>query len=121
MYQARGFSPKRRRNESGMVTAETAMVIPTLFVVACLLLGVIWLGAAQAKLNESGRFLARSISQGDSKAEAKRRLGDNADHLQVTVKESGDVVTVRVSTRVAVPTFPRLGVTLSGSSVAAKE
>lgn len=104
-----------------MVTAETAVVLPTLVLVTAMLAGTIALGAAQAKINESARFVARSISQGDSQTEAKRRLGPEGKNLTVIVKDSGDVITVRVTKRLAVPTVPRFKVTVAGSSTAVKE
>lgn len=110
-----------RVNEQGMVTAETAVVLPTLVLIAAILVGTLWVGAAQAEINESARFLARSMSQGDSRAEAKRRLGPGGKDLKVTVKDSGDIITVHVSKRVAVRPVPRFAVTLAGSSTAVKE
>ena len=116
---------KKHRNsaqqESGMVTAETAMVIPTLVLVACVLTGMLWLGAAQAKINESSRFLVRSISQGDTVNQARGQLGSSAKGLKITVAEASDVITVRVSRRVSVPVIPRINVTLRGSSTAIRE
>ena len=111
----------QRTKEQGMVTAETAVVLPTLVLVTAMLAGTIALGAAQAKINESARFVARSISQGDSQTEAKRRLGPEGKNLTVIVKDSGDVITVRVTKRLAVPTVPRFKVTVAGSSTAVKE
>lgn len=112
---------KSIKREAGMVTAETAMILPTLVVVACVLTGMLWLGAAQAKTNESSRFLARSISQGDTISEARRQLGSEAKGAKITVGEASDVITVQVSRRVSVPVIPRIKVTLRGSSTAVRE
>lgn len=122
MVHLKKHLPARLRpNECGMVTAETATILPTLVFVAALLAGTLWVGTAQADMNDSARFVARSMSQGDSRQEAMKRLGPRAKDINVTVKDAGDVITVRVSKRLTVPSVPRFAVTLAGSSTAVKE
>lgn len=111
----------RNRSEHGMVTAETAVVLPSLVLVAGILVGMLWLGSAQATINESARFLARSLSQGDSQSQSKKRLGARGEDLTIRVKEKAGTISVRVTQRVSIPTVPRVGLTLIGTSTAVKE
>lgn len=109
------------KNEHGMVTAETAVVIPTLLFITCLLAGMLWIQTAHAQTNETAQFIARSMSQGDSKAQAMRRVGESSRGLKVRVREESGTVSVHVSRRVTVPSLPRIAVTVQGNATAVQE
>ena len=88
----------RRRDQRGVVTAETAAVLPVLVLVAAALAWVVAFGVNQARVVDAARETARAIARGEDEA-ASTRLGmqiapggsiisvsDDADSVVVTVR-----------------------------------
>ena len=80
-----------------MVTAEAAVVIPSLFVVLALMLAVVITVGAQLKVIDASREAARLAARGDSTravVDAAKRLAPRG--ATVTIRVRGDAVEARV-------------------------
>lgn len=86
------------RDDAGMVTAELALVVPTvLLVLACCLTGL-GLAADQVRCLDAARVATRAASRGEDPAQAvdlARRLAPEGSVVQVRV--GGGAVTVSVT------------------------
>lgn len=118
----RGMRP---RVERGAVTAEAAMAIPVLL---GLTLGLVWLvalAAAQVRVVDAAREVARSAARGDAATQAVdagRRVAPEGTRF--TLRQGAEQVTVTARVRVKGPggLFRALpGVTLSSTAVAVQE
>lgn len=111
--------------ESGMVTAETALVIPVLVVLALILAWVVSLGIAQVRLVDAARETARMSARGDSDTRAKdlaQRIAPEGSTIEID--ESGDTTDVRAELTIHadLPLIGDLGsVDLSAESSSASE
>jgi hypothetical protein len=101
----------RERPERGSATAETAVALPALVVVLALCLWVLGVAAATLRCAEAARAAARAAARG----EPPSGVGDTAARtagrpVTTTTTAHGDLLTVRVSWRVAahVPLLGRL-------------
>ncbi|MGI8612371.1 MAG: TadE family type IV pilus minor pilin [Nocardioidaceae bacterium] len=108
-----------------MVTAETAVVIPVLVVVAVALVWVVGLGIAQVRCLDAAREGARLAARGEPDSAVHAAVERSAPHgSAVTVATEDGEVTVTVSVQ-AVPDLPLLGglpgVQLDASATAALE
>ena len=86
-----------RRRDDGMVTAEAAVVIPSLFVVLALMLAVLMTVGAHLSVVDASREAARRAARGDSTSaavEAAKRLAPRG--ATVTIHSRGDVVEAEV-------------------------
>ncbi|HEX4191026.1 MAG TPA: TadE family protein [Marmoricola sp.] len=95
---------RRRRDSCGAVTAETAMAVPVLVLLAMALAWVVALGVSQARITDAARETARSLARGDSESAAialGRRVAP--DGARFEVRRSGGTVTVTVTTVVGGP------------------
>lgn len=110
-----------RRSERGMVTAETAIVMPFVVLVAVTLLWVVTLGVTQMRVSDSAREGARSAARGESTEVVRRTVREAMPGASVRVTPRESHVEVRVRARASLPLFPRAGVTLAGRAVAAVE
>ncbi|MDQ3164938.1 MAG: pilus assembly protein [Actinomycetota bacterium] len=113
-----------RRPDSGMVTAETALVLPVLLAVTTCLVWSVSLGIAQVRCLDAAREAARLTARGDT--EQARAVAEQAapDDATVTIVESDGLVTVTVSVhaRPDLPLLPNLpGVSLSAQAISAAE
>lgn len=85
------------QGETGMVTAETALVLPVLVLVLAIALGALRFGLDQVRCLDAARAAARAAARGDSPAAvsdlARRGAPDGA---ATSVEVTGDLVTVRV-------------------------
>lgn len=114
----------RRRDETGAVTAEAAVVIPILVLVAVGLCWLVSLGVAQLRVVDAARETARSLARSDPDEEA-RALGRQVapDGASIVVKEVDGLISVTVHAEVEAPgglfTFP--GFEARATVVAAKE
>lgn len=112
-------------DETGMVTAETAVLAPFGFAFALLLLWVVSLGFTQVQLVDAAREGARLVARGESASAAStvaRRQAPPGAAVRVTHRDG--MVTVRVSARshLPLPFFRHVGArTLRASSVSADE
>ena len=107
-----------------MVTAEAAVVVPSLLIVGLVLVWAVTVGTAQLRCFDAARAGARAVARGED-IDAVRRMAEQAAPAgaTVTVTRSGDDVEVRVDFTAAgpgwLPAVPDLEV--SGSAVAAAE
>jgi len=112
-----------RSRETGMVTAETAVVIPFLVILALVLAWVIGLGVTHVRVTDAAREAARAVARGDApdvaQAAARQAAGDQAE---VAIDSAHGYVTVTVSVRARPPMLPAIGArTVSAEAVAAVE
>lgn len=99
----RGRPVTAGRPDHGMVTAETAVVLPVLVLVLAAALWAVAAAGAQLRCVDSAREGARAVARGEPTAvavAASRRVAPGAD---VVVEPAGDVVGVVVRLRVRPP------------------
>lgn len=105
------------RDERGYVTAETAMIIPVLIVLAGLLIWGVAAVVAQIECVDAARAGARAAARSEQTSEVLRVAREAAPAgARVGVGRAGDLVTVRVT----VP-WPRFPVTLTARAAALAE
>ncbi|MFG1805788.1 TadE family type IV pilus minor pilin [Streptomyces sp. NPDC049040] len=105
------------RDERGYVTAETAITIPVLVVVAGLLIWAVMAAAAQVECVDAARAGARAAARSEPAADVVAVVREAAPSgARVSVGRAGDMVTVRVT--VPLPRFP---VTLTARAAALAE
>jgi hypothetical protein len=95
---------RRFRHESGAVTAEAAVVVPVLILVALGLAWLVSLGATQVRALDAARETARAVARGEDQATSLglgRRVA--TDGAQISVHDEGDTVVVRVDAPVRGP------------------
>jgi Flp pilus assembly protein TadG len=107
--------------EAGIVTAETALVIPTLMLVMALAATVVMTLMAKVQVLDASRAAARTAARGDSDAEAlaaAQRLGP--DGASVRLVDRSEWVEAVVSAKIRpfglLPAF-----TVTASTLAARE
>lgn len=90
------------KDEDGAVTAEAAVVIPVLVLVAVALAWIVSLGVAQVRVVDAARETARAMARDEDQAAAialgKRVAPDGA---RVEVAEDSDTVSVTVQVTVS--------------------
>jgi hypothetical protein len=119
------MTPHRRRpDERGAVTAETAIALPVLTLVAAALCWLVALGVAQVRAVDAARETARALARDDdqgSALELGRRVAPAG--ARFTVERTGGTVRVTVHAEVRGPggiaTFP--GFDAHATAVAAVE
>ena len=82
--------------EAGMVTAETAVVMPALVLVLVAALSLVSAGVTQLQVTDAARVVARASAAGVSDPAALAALGQRAGGAQVSV-EYGELVCVTAS------------------------
>lgn len=101
--------PRVRRRDAGMVTAETAVLLPVLVVVLAAAVFVLACVAAQLKCVDAARSAARVAARGEPPATVTRtaeRLAPSAASVSVGAGAAvGDVATVEVVVRAQVRPF----------------
>ena len=92
------------RNESGAVTAETAVVLPILILVALGLAWLVALGATEVRALDAARETARAVARGED-ASTGIDLGRRVATVGATisVRDEGDTVVVSVDAPVRGP------------------
>lgn len=109
-----------RRFDGGYVTAEAAVVLPTLALVTMTLLWSLMAAAAQIQCVDAARAGARAAARSDPPAAAVAAARSAAPRgAEVGLAREGDLVRVRVEARSAGP--GPLAVRLSGEAVALAE
>lgn len=89
---------------AGMVTAEAAVVLPLLALVALALVWLVSIGIAQVRVVDAARDAARAVARGDDSDAAVRAARRTAGRDSVVrITTSGGLVSVDVSERVAAP------------------
>ncbi len=80
----------RRRDESGAVTAETAVVLPVLVLLGLVLASLVALGVSQVRVIDAAREAARAFARGDDRAAAVdlgRRVAPDGAEFEVTTED----------------------------------
>jgi hypothetical protein len=109
------------RSETGMVTAEAAVLAP--LVAFCLVLGswIISLAHAQVRLIDAARDTARLVARGEPPSSAVREIRSTLpDGARFRIRSDDGYVTVRVSSRMRSP-IPALSWTLDASATCVDE
>ena len=87
--------------ERGMVTVETAIVIPVLMALTLILVWVVSLGIAQVRLVDAAREAARMSARGDSESKVESMAERVApDGSEVEIERSDGLTRVHVDLRV---------------------
>jgi TadE-like protein len=109
-----------RRSDSGYVTAEAAVVLPTLVLVGMTLIWGLMAAAAQIQCVDAARAGARAAARSDPAPAAVAAARAAApEGARVALARQGDLVRVRVESRAAGP--GPLEVRLTGEAVALAE
>jgi hypothetical protein len=117
MRRSEGAGPPGRGGDGGYVTAEAAVVIPTLVTLAALLIGGLMAAAAQIRCVDAARAGARAAARSETPADVRRvALASAPEGAGVSVGRSGGMVRVRVT--VAWPLIP---LTLNAEAAALDE
>lgn len=112
----------RRFDDAGMVTAETAVVLPVLVFILVAALAAVSVVTAQMRCTDAAREGARAAARGESDAAVGQIAASSAPAgSAVSVSRDGGTVTVEVSASVAL--FAGLGpsMTVSDAATAALE
>jgi len=102
---------KRNRNQNGAVTAETAVVLPVLVLIAAVLAWMVALGVAQMRVVDAARETARALARGEGSSVSEaygRRIAPPGARFQIS-QRNGEVrveVVARVSGPGGVFTLP---------------
>jgi hypothetical protein len=115
-----------RRNESGAVTAETAVALPLVVVFTLSMAWLVCLGITQVRALDAARETARAAARSDGAGDAialGRRVAPTGS--RISVGHGGGTVVVHVSSPVTGPAglFSRLavGFRVEAEAVAAEE
>lgn len=95
--------PRRRCDERGMVTAETAMAMPLLLLVTLAMSWLVAVGLVQMQVTDAAREGARALARGESPEHAASLARRAAPGTEVDLAREGGVVVVRVHRRVSPP------------------
>ncbi|MCD9154210.1 TadE family protein [Aeromicrobium duanguangcaii] len=109
------------RRERGMVTAETAMVLPFVVLVAFVLTWVVSLGLTQMRVSDAAREGARVMARGQDADDARRAVRADVPGSTVDVRVAGGRARVTVRFRARLPLVPAVHLDLVGRSVAVVE
>ncbi|MGH3423906.1 MAG: TadE family type IV pilus minor pilin [Nocardioidaceae bacterium] len=113
------------RGEDGMVTAETAVVLPFLVAVALVLVWVVSLGIAQVHLVDASREAARMSARGDDASKVRSTAEKMApEGARIRIERQGSATTVRISLEegLSMPLLDRIPpVRLHAEAVSANE
>lgn len=111
--------------DRGMVTAETAVVLPFLAALTFLFLWMVSLGITQVKLVDTAREAARMTARGDQAEvvrDAAERMAPEGAQVEIDDDGGATTVVVEVDARPAVPILGHLpSIGLRAKSVTATE
>lgn len=120
--RGRPAAAARANRDAGMVTAETAVALPALVLLAAMLIWGVVAAAAQIRCVDAARVGARAAARGEADAAAQALA---AAPGSASVQIAQDTRTVRVTVEAPCPGPGRLGgalsTRLSASAVAARE
>jgi Flp pilus assembly protein TadG len=95
---------RRRRDAAGSVTAETAVLLPTLVLVAAALAWLVGLGVAQVQCVDAARDAARALARAESTDVATALARQSApDGARVSITHVAGMVEVQVTYRATPP------------------
>jgi hypothetical protein len=104
MHEVVGQARRRRRDQAGAVTAEAAVVLPVLVLLAVGLAWLVALGATQVRALDAARETARALARGKETATGLalgRRVA--TEGALISVRDEGDTVEVIVDAPVRGP------------------
>lgn len=85
----------RGRRDTGMVTAETAVIVPVCVLLVVLAVWIVLLGVTQVRLVDAARDLARLVARGVPAAAAEAAVRPSApSHAHFTVRRDGEFIVV---------------------------
>ncbi len=117
---ARAAVSARTTSDRGMVTAETAAVIPTLVLLVAMLLWGLMAACAQIQCVDAARAGARAAARSEAEGSTLAAVRAIAPQgARVAFEREGDLVRVRVAA--AAPAMGPLNMTLRGEAVALAE
>jgi len=94
----------RRRDGLGSVTAEMAVLLPTLVLVAAALAWLVGVGVAQVQCVDAARDAARALARAEPTVVATELARQSApEGAQVSLARDGDLVQVQVTYRATPP------------------
>jgi Flp pilus assembly protein TadG len=91
------------RDDRGMVTAETAVVLPVLVAVTLAMVWLLTLGVAQMKVTDAAREAARALARGEPADRAVELAERAAPGASVTIQHDEGMVVVTVRQAVSPP------------------
>jgi hypothetical protein len=95
---------EKRGGEAGMVTAETAVVLPIITAFALVLLWLISAGITEIRLVDAARDAARSLSRGEDESAVRAQLAATGPPgSQLVVLRAGGDVTAEASVSAEAP------------------
>ena len=97
-----------------MVTAETAIVLPFVVLVAVVLTWVVSLGATQMRVNDAARDAARMLARGQSQQQAIETVREHLPRARTQVRTEDGIAIVRVRSKAKLPLIQRAQITLTG-------
>lgn len=97
-------SDRRRRRDTGSVTAEMAVLLPSLVLLVAALAWVVGLGVAQVQCVDAARDAARALARSEPEEVATDLAAQSApDGAQVHMRRVGGLVEVDVTYRATPP------------------
>lgn len=112
------------KDEEGAVTAEAAVVIPLLALVAVCLVWLVCLAGTHVLAIDAAREVARAVARGDSEGEALalgREVAPEGSRFRVGVSDGRVVVAVRSPVRGPGGLFSLVGYDVRAEAVALQE
>lgn len=100
-----------------MVTAETAMVLPFVVLMAVVLTWVVTLGVTQMRLADAAREAARIVARGESPAQGREAARAIASGSRVTIRTTDGRAEVLIRHRARLPLVPRVRIDLAARAV----
>ena len=110
-----------RRDERAMVTAETAMVMPFLVLVAVAMAWMVSLGVTQVRLADAAREAVRVVARGESASIAREGAQAAVPGSKVRIVTENGRARALVSRRSRLPLVPRLHIDLRATAVTVVE
>ncbi|WP_051108867.1 TadE family type IV pilus minor pilin [Actinomadura flavalba] len=102
-----------RRRDRGMVTAETALALPSLVLVTVVLLWAVAAASTHLACTDAARSGARAAARGEAVSSVREHVARAVPGASVEVSRDGEQVHVEVSTSIQapLPAFPTLTAT----------
>lgn len=92
------------RRERGTATAELAVVLPAVVLLAVLAVWAVLVGAAQLRCTDAAGVGARALARGEPAEEVRRVVAEVAPHgARVELGNTGELVVVEVRVLVPLP------------------
>jgi len=100
-------------SERGSVTAEFAIVLPTVFLLLGISLGAVAAQFERIKLVSVAAGLARAVARGESESQAREAFASQLEGKSVVFSVDGLLLCAEVSRNVTLPGLPNLPMRLA--------